>query len=180
MKKLNLIFYLLMISFVLHGQIAPSDHGFVFPLGCRAVLQMDSVKKDGTYNYSIILFEELSEVADTYNNDQLFFKDIPDNAIQIVFCVTTHGKNRQEVERNYRSALFIKSNHHKNLKYKADIQRVRSNDFENTSVVPVFKQIKNVELWPYLIQSIALYDFEIIPQSENDKNMTIKVSHDKE
>lgn len=180
MKKLNLILFLLMSSFVLLGQGSSADHGFVFPLGCRAVLQMDSTHKNGTYKYSVIYFEELPEVVDTYNNDALFFKDIPDNAIQIIFCISTHGKTRNEVEKNYRSALFVKSNHDKNLKYKADIQKMNSEEYQNTCVVPIFKQIKNVELWPYLIKSIALYDFEIIQQREVGKGITIKEApHDK-
>lgn len=174
MKKLNLILLLIMSSFTISGQINSSDHGFVFPLGCRAVLQMDSINKNGSYKYSVIYFEELPDVVDTYNNDALFFKDIPENAIQIVFGISTHGKNRNEVEKNYRSALFIKSNHKKNLKYKADIQKGNSEEYINTSVVPIFKQIKNVELWPYLINSIALYDFEIIKQGEVAKDIVIK------
>lgn len=177
MKQITLIILFLIMIIPLSGQNKSSDHGFIFPLGCRAVLQMDSVSKNGTYKYSVIYFEDLPEIVDTYNNDALFFKDIPDNAIEIVFCISTHGKNRNEVEKNYRTALFIKSNHKKNLKYKADIQKGNSTEYETTSVVPVFKQIKNVELWPYLIKSIALYDFEILKQGEVEKGMAIKETH---
>lgn len=180
MKKLNLLFILIFYIFSLHAQTNTSEHGFVFPLGCRAVLQIDSVTKSGMCKYSVIHFEEFPEVIDTYDNENIFFKDVPKNTIQVVFSISTHGKERNEVEKNYRSALFIKSNHPKKLKYKADILRANALDFTETSVMPVFNQVKAVELWPYLIQSIALYDFEIIPQNEVEKSISLKPTHEKQ
>ncbi|MGL5785480.1 MAG: hypothetical protein ACRCX4_01470 [Bacteroidales bacterium] len=178
MKKLNLLSILIFCIFSLHAQTNTSEHGFVFPLGCRAVLQIDPATKSGICKYTVIYFEEFPEVIDTYDNENIFFKNAPKNTIQVIFTVSTHGKERNEVEKNYRTSLFIKSNYAHKLKYKADILRTNATDFSETSVMPVFNQVKTVELWPYLIQSIALYDFEIIPQSEVEKSISLKTAHD--
>lgn len=174
MKKITLLLSLLFSSLGIASQTNSSNSGFVFPLGCRVVLQMDSIDKNGSYSYSVIYFEELPQIIDTHNNDDLFFKNIPTNAIQIIFGIATHGKNRNEVKKNYSTALFIKSNHLNNLKYKADILKEDTDTFKNTSVIPLFKQIKNGKTWPYLIHSITLYDFEAIKQDEVTKEIILK------
>ncbi|MGL5318888.1 MAG: hypothetical protein ACRC9Q_09410 [Bacteroidales bacterium] len=174
MKKFLLFPFVIMNALVLFGQTNSTGKEFILPLGCRVVLQVDSILRDGSCKYSVIYYEEFSQIIDTYDNEALFFKDVPDNAIQIVFSISTHGKTRTDVQKNYRSALFIKSNLPENIKYKADIQNGHSDEYINTSVYPVFKQIKSTELWPGLIKSITLYDFKILQPSEINSALTLR------
>jgi hypothetical protein len=56
--------------------------------------------------------------------------------------------------------MTLRNNTEKSLNYSADIVPYGKQEFENTSVTPLFPNVVNTEIWPYFIPVIALYDFK--------------------
>jgi hypothetical protein len=47
------------------------------------------------------------------------------------------------------------------LSYKAKIRTKPGGKYSETSIMPIFPNIYGIEMWPYKIESIVLYDFEL-------------------
>lgn len=95
-----------------------------------------------TINDSIKEFKIVSKIEDL------------SNTISVSFKFDKFGKNK---------ATILKMNNpfDKELNYKALISTSQNPNFEETSIVPVYPKIFTMEMWPYNIESIILYDFQL-------------------
>lgn len=150
-----IIFFCLLIC----EQSAAQEQGFVFPMGCRVVIQLDSIQSSGDVDYKVVYYEDFAEIIDTYDNISHFFADQPKNTVQFIFTVATHGKTKSEVERNYRSILLIRSRYPYELSYHAAISSPKTENLNPTKVLTLLPNVKNTELWQYYTDSVAIYDF---------------------
>ena len=62
---------------------------------------------------------------------------------------------------NNASLLKVSNPFTKQLSYQAKIRTKPSSKYSTTSIVPVFPKIYGIEMWPYKIESIILYDFKL-------------------
>ncbi|WP_159022875.1 hypothetical protein [Formosa sp. L2A11] len=162
MKKIILILTLI-ISSVIYSQDLPTEpaNGFAFPLGSKFTIKMhptDSIN----FDYSIIKFEPFQEIVDTYKNDSLFKDSNEKNdTIEFYFCLGTSGKTDEEKEKNMKILLLMKNRTENSFEYNSDIQTEENGEFNTTSNIGIYAGSKATEMWPYMIQQIALNAFKI-------------------
>ena len=159
MKKILIITFLA-ITYIAQAQELPSEpaNGFAFPIGSKFVIKLvpiDSVN----YDYSVISYEPFGEMVDTWKHDELFEEKGELNTIVFYFCLGTHGKTDQEKEKNKQVLLLMKNYSKVALNYTSEIQRQKDGDFEKTSNVGMFPNVKGMEMWPYMIYAIGLREF---------------------
>lgn len=175
-RGLHVLLFLQCIFFI--QQINAQEQGFVFPIGCRVVIQLDTLSQAGTTDYQVIYYEDFSEIVDTYDNINHFFIDQPKNTIQFVFTVATHGKTRSEVEKNYRSIFLVRSRYPYELSYSAAVSAHVSEEFAPAKVQTLIPNVKNTELWQYFTDSIAIYDFgKVLRKDMEQKKIRINQSN---
>lgn len=160
MKRYLLILFVI-TAFNGFAQNLPTEpaNGFAFPIGSKFTIKLvpvDSVK----FNYSIIKIEEFTEIIDTWENDKLFAENGENDTIDFYFCLATNGKTEDEKKKNMKVVLVFKNRSQYSMSYDSDIQRKENGEYEKTSNVGTFKGAKGTEMWPYMIQSIGLNNFE--------------------
>jgi hypothetical protein len=164
MKKLFFTIVICFMSGVLYAQVFDTipRNGFEFPLKSKITLKLVAIDSVN-YQYYIMSYKSFNKIIDTYENDKYLSKEVVDNTIELIFCVATHGKNKKEREANYQTLLLIKNGTKYPLTYRAKMKVGKSKSFESTSVVPLYPMVKNMEMWPYLIEKIALLEFKRMP-----------------
>lgn len=153
------------IFIILFGMIAISSYsqapanGFVFPIGSKFTLKLHPVDSLN-FNISVINIEPFTEIIDSWNNDHLF-KDIEgDDTIVCYFCLATHGDTEEQKEKNMKVYFLFKNYSKISLRYASDIQRKEDGEFTSTSNVGMIPKVKGIEMWPYMIYTIGLHDFQ--------------------
>ncbi len=161
MKKLILALFFGLITSGLSAQkfdtIAKS--GFSFPVKSRLILKLVPVDL-ASYKFYILHYERFNKIIDTYENEKYLAKPVADNTIELIFCVGTHGKAKKEKQANYKTLLLIRNGTKYPLEYRAKMKVQKSQTFESTSVVTLFPNVRTIEMWPYLIEKLALLDFK--------------------
>jgi len=109
--------------------------------------------ENGNYNYKITEAKDFDKILD--ENNGLLKNKLDTNQIKLVFCFGKFGGG-------VKTLLVIKSGLNVFLKYKAQIKRAQSNNFEKTSVEPLFPKVQSIEEWPYDISEIILSDFAVM------------------
>lgn len=165
MNKIFITFVIILLGVSAKNQTLDTipQEGFAFPIKSKITLKLvpaDSLK----YKYYILKYEPFDEIIDTYENDKYISKNLEENTIELIFCVGTHGDTEKEKKENYQSLLLIKNGTKYPLEYEADMRVYKKEEFEPTSVVPLYPNVKNMEMWPYLIEEIGLHGFR---QSKN-------------
>jgi hypothetical protein len=80
-------------------------------------------------------------------------KIVKENQLYIEFnIINENGMN---------SFLLVNNPFKINLIYKAKIYSKKTKAYEETSIIPILSGITGVEHWPYKIDEIILYDFEL-------------------
>jgi len=160
MKKL-LLFSFIVISSLTQAQELPTipANGFAFPLGTKFTIKLSAIDSTN-YNFSIIAFEPFEQTVDTWNNDTLFDKTGIDSTVSFYFCLGTHGETEEEKEKNMQVLLLMKNYSKMALKYSSDIQQKENGEFESTSNIGTFPGVKGMEMWPYMIYTIGLKEFQ--------------------
>ena len=161
MKKL-IIILILIISFGAYSQDLPTEaaNGFAFPLGTKFTIKLHPTDSTN-FNYSIIEFKPFQSIIDTWENDSLFKSEEKNGTIEFYFCLGTNGETEEERDKNMKVLLLMKNRTEYNLKYNSDIQIAEDGEFKYTSNVGTYSGAKGTEMWPYMIQQIALNDFRI-------------------
>lgn len=88
---------------------------------------------------------------------------ITDSSRTITFRFTYEGFGSDMA-----SYLKVMNPFGKILRYKAKIRTAPWRMYSETSIMPVFRKAFGIELWPYKIESIILYDFTV--EELKDKN----------
>jgi hypothetical protein len=162
MKNIILIL-LLATNFVGFSQELPTQpaNGFTIPIGTKFTIMLHPVDSI-SFNYSIIEIEPYQEIVDTWENDSLFNSEGLKGTIEFYFCLSTSGKTDKEKKENMQVVLIMKNRTDYSLSYMSDIQTKEDGDFEETSNIGTFSGAKGIEMWPYIIYQIGLYDFKIM------------------
>lgn len=66
---------------------------------------------------------------------------------------------KQEKEKNMKILLLLKNYSKIPLDYTSEIQQEENGEFQNTSNVGAYPNVKTMEMWPYMIYSIGLREF---------------------
>jgi len=160
MKKTLLLLVFVLSFTAFKAQILDSvpHDAFAFPLGRKVTIKLvpvDSVK----FQYYVTDISSFAEVVDTYKDNNLFSKKPEADTIELLFCIGTHGDTQEEREKNYKTLLILRNNLSFPLEYNADMRVYQQEEFEPTSVVTLFPGTLMREMWPYMIEEIALYNF---------------------
>ncbi|MFH0893438.1 MAG: hypothetical protein V2A54_03290 [Bacteroidota bacterium] len=136
----------------------PRD-GFSFPIRSKLILKMvetDSAK----YKYYILSYEPFDTIINTHEENSYLSEKPANNTIELLFCVGTHGETQKEKDKNLETLLILKNGMKDPIQYKADIIKYPKENFESTSVVPLYPGALTREMWPYFITEIGLHDFQ--------------------
>jgi hypothetical protein len=160
MNKLFLLIFLT-IGISSNAQDLPTEpeNGFAFPIGSKFTIKLyptDSIH----FDYSIIKFEPFQEIIDTWENDELFEGEGEKGTIDFFFCLGTSGETEEEKEKNMKVLLLMKNRTEFALNYNSDIQRTENGEFEKTSNIGTFPEVKGNEMWAYMIYQIGLNGFK--------------------
>ena len=160
MRKLFVILFSLIVI-ATYSQDLPSEpsNGFAFSIGTKFTIKLQAVDSLN-FDYSIIEFEQFEEVVDLFENDFLFTETGEDNTLTFYFCFGTIGETDEEKEKNMKVILLFKNYSKYALNYSSDILRDEEGEFEYTSNVGSFPEVKSMEMWPYMIYTIGLSEFQ--------------------
>lgn len=125
---------------------------------------IEAVRKEENkfiYSNSIKLFmgDSIYVEANATNGslvDFVIVKSISDSTktMSIKFYYDKFGQSNASI-------LKVTNLFKKTLYYKAKIKTSRMNRYSGTSIMPIYPRIFGMEMWPYKIESIILYDFEL-------------------
>lgn len=160
MKKILIVLFGL-ITTAVYAQQLPTipAKGFCFPIGTKFTLKLHPVDSIN-FDVSVIEFEPFTEIIHPWDNNVLFKDKGEDNTITCYFCFGTNGDTEEEKEKNMKIYFLFKNYSKESLQYISDIQNVEDGEFERTSNIGMFPGVKGTEIWPYMIYTIGLHDFQ--------------------
>ena len=109
---------------------------------------------NGKYDYKITEIKDFDKIIETSGRD-LFKNKLDTDQVKLFFCTGKFGYDNATV-------LVIRSGLKISLSYSAKIKREGADDFEKTSVEPLYPNVKSIEEWPYHISEIILSDFSVM------------------
>ena len=109
----------------------------------------------------LYISEKVYVEAETEGNNIISLKTVkeninPEKTIQITFEQTVEDDKHQRV------TLTVKNPFNKKLKYNALINILDYEGWHETSIIPIMPNIIGIEMWPDLIGSIVLKDWELL------------------
>lgn len=132
----------------------------VFTIKAQDIYEVKRESNKFIYGEAIKLFagDKIFVEANVINTSVKNFKIVnvisnPSNTITIEFKYGDFG-NQQA------SLLKVNNPFNQRLSYKAKIQTT-SNNFSETSILPVLPKIYSTEMWPNRIESIILSEFQL-------------------
>lgn len=132
-----------------------------FGLYQRVKFKLISDADSVNYKLNPISCTEFKDTLILGKTEQIFSKDLKEDEIEVVFSIGYYFEpNSKEGNNEPQSILIIKNNTPHSLKYNAKICVCGKDSFIDTSVAPIFAEISVIEIWPYCIEKIALYDFK--------------------
>ena len=136
--------------------------GYSFPLGVKLKLKLIHPENDtASYKYTIIDKEEFRDTLIVSDVQKYFSKNPEKDIIEVFFSMGYYSKPKKGEEKNkMQTIMTLRNNTEKRLNYSADILPYGKQEFESTSVTPLFSNVISTEIWPYFIPVIALYDFK--------------------
>lgn len=148
MKKLAFI-----TLFCLIGLTSFAQDENIIELGSEVTFTL-SKTAGNSFTYKITEIKKFNKKKVIVSDDVL--KDKADtNQVKLFFCKGKFGSDTKTL-------LIIKNGLKVSLKYAAKIKVGGKDYFENTSVEPLFPNVKSIEEWPYDIDEITLSDFSIM------------------
>lgn len=134
--------------------------GYSLKLGKR--IRLNLIPDTDSLNYKLdpITCTEFKDTLILSKAGKTFSEDLKQNEIEIISAIGYYLDPKNKTTNNPpQSILIIKNNTSHTLKYKAKICVCGKDTFIETSVVPVYKGIFSIEMWPYCIEKIMLYEF---------------------
>ncbi|MBF4491014.1 hypothetical protein IR010_00565 [Flavobacterium sp. MR2016-29] len=154
-----LTFFLSLTSFA-QELPSPYESGFEFPIGAKFTIKLNTADPENI-TYSIIKFEQFTEIIDSFDHDDLFEKDGEEGTIDFYFCLGSNGDTEAEKNKNMKVLLLFKNRTKLSLKYFSEIQLNEEEEFKETSNVGAHPGAIGNEMWPYMINMIRIRDFKI-------------------
>lgn len=112
-------------------------------------------------NSSIILFKnDTLRIKANFNNGKLIDYSVTSHPNEIANVITFDFR-LEKIETGNSAFLKIWNSFDKNLQYKAKIKIDANHGYIETDVNTVLPKLSSYEIWPYDIESIMLYDFEL-------------------
>jgi len=125
----------------------------IIALGSEVTFTLSKTIGDG-FTYKVTAIKQFNKNKVIITDDVL--KDRADtDQVKLYFCKGKFGNDTKTL-------LIIKNGLKVSLKYNAKIKVGGKDYFENTSVEPLFPNVKSIEEWPYNIDEISLSDFSVM------------------
>ncbi|WP_343914904.1 hypothetical protein [Aquimarina litoralis] len=165
MRKLTLILIIGLLSFNIQGQEKrkipdkfPTEFhsSFTFPLGSKIMLELKE-RKDGKYEYRVLSVDKIEGYYSFESGENLFELKPNENTVEILFMGAFYNEGKED--KDWKTLLMMRNNLKTPINYKADIKYYFKEEFENTSIVGAFPNVKTNEIWAHKIDFITLYDF---------------------
>ncbi|SHM06456.1 hypothetical protein [Chryseobacterium polytrichastri] len=156
MKKiLALLFLFLIIITQAQEKVSLNKGEIIIPIGEKILLNPE-FKGNKIISFKIIKEESITEKLDLLDMLQKFKKDdIKDNSIEFTFSeaqmMTTPVNILLTIQKTGKKMIF-----------KAKIRLKGASSYESTSIMPSVSNTSHIEQWKDNIDSIILYDFELI------------------
>ena len=135
----------------------------IFLMGCvssQEIYDANKYNNKFVYGESIKLFfgDKILVEADVDGKSIKNFRLVdsivdPSKTISFSFFKGSGGPNN--------TTLYVQNPFDLYLNYKAKIRTFPNKNYKSTSIVPIYPKIFCMELWPYSIESIILYDFKL-------------------
>lgn len=88
-------------------------------------------------------------------------KNGEEESIEFYFCLGTKGETEEEREKNMKVLLIMKNWTKYSFSYYSEIQTEEDGEFKKTSNVGTYSGAMGTEMWPYMIYSIGLTEFQV-------------------
>ena len=139
-----------------------------FSLGTRGTIQLipDS---SGRYKCSYLKIESCPEILDLSSTKELLSEKAAPGTIDFVFTIASQDETGNKKKKEYQAVLILKNGCEGIINYKAEIKLENKKDFEPTSVLFLAPNVLTTEMWPYFIEMIRLYRFELDPFGKKPK-----------
>ncbi|MCJ8154628.1 hypothetical protein MKJ01_12725 [Chryseobacterium sp. SSA4.19] len=149
--------FLILFTVIIHAQekILLKKGEITIPIGKKVILKPE-FKNDKIVNFEMISEENRTERKDMFEMLKSFKKDnIKDNTIEFTF-------SEAEMMNNPLFILLTIQKTGKKMNFKAKIRLKGSSIYHSTSIMPAHSNVTSIEQWKDTIDSIFLYDFELI------------------
>ncbi|WP_419869840.1 hypothetical protein [Chryseobacterium sp. CT-SW4] len=127
-----------------------------FKLGSKFSLKLVKNQK-GSFDYKIIRYEDFEKTFKLFETEKLFAKNPEKETIEVIFGIGYSRDGKEE--KDYKTVMLLRNNYDFPLQYDADIKIWNKDDFEKTTVTPLYPGTRHTEFWPYKIDYIALINF---------------------
>lgn len=156
MKKFLSLFILLFIITVnAQERVLIKKSEITIPIGKKIILKPE-FQKNKIINFELVSEENITEKKDMFDMLKNFKRDeTKDNSIELTF-------SESEMMGNSIFTLFTIQKTGKTMNFKAKIKLKGTTVYQSTSIMPSSSNAASVEQWRDNIDSIFLYDFELI------------------
>lgn len=156
MKKFLSLFILLFIITVnAQERVLIKKSEITIPIGKKIILKPE-FQKNKIINFELVSEENITEKKDMFDMLKNFKRDeTKDNSIELTF-------SESEMMGNSIFTLFTIQKTGKTMNFKAKIKLKGTTIYQSTSIMPSSSNAASVEQWRDNIDSIFLYDFELI------------------
>ena len=156
MKRIVSLFLLFFIMTV-HAQekILLKKGAITLPLGKKVILK-PAFENNKITDFEIVSEENSTEKKDMFDMLENFKKDdTEDNSIEFIF-------SEAKMMNDSIFTLFTVQKTGRKMNFKAKIRLKGSSLYHSTSIMPAHSNAASVEQWRDAIDSIFLYDFELV------------------
>ncbi|WP_445431226.1 hypothetical protein [Chryseobacterium indoltheticum] len=156
MKKfLSLFILLFIITINAQERVLIKKLEITIPIGKKIILKPE-FKKNKIINFELVSEENITEKKDMFDMLKNFKRDeTKDNSIEFTF-------SESEMMGNSIFTLLNIQKTGKTMNFKAKIKLKGTTIYQSTSIMPSSSNAASVEQWRDNIDSIFLYDFELI------------------
>ncbi|MCD0456558.1 hypothetical protein LPB85_14015 [Chryseobacterium sp. LC2016-27] len=156
MKKFLSLFILLFIITVnAQERVLIKKSEITIPIGKKIILKPE-FQKNRIINFELVSEENITEKKDMFDMLKNFKRDeTKDNSIELTF-------SESEMMGNSIFTLLTIQKTGKTMNFKAKIKLKGTTIYQSTSIMPSSSNAASVEQWRDNIDSIFLYDFELM------------------
>ena len=156
MKKFLSLFILLFIITVnAQERVLIKKSEITIPIGKKIILKPE-FQKNRIINFELVSEENITEKKDMFDMLKNFKRDeTKDNSIELTF-------SESEMMGNSIFTLLTIQKTGKTMNFKAKIKLKSTTIYQSTSIMPSSSNAASVEQWRDNIDSIFLYDFELM------------------
>ena len=145
---------------------SPADtvaNAMAFGLGSKMTLKL--VKNtSGSYDYRVIQYEEFTDCIRIQDTNTLLSAVPQKETIEVIFAIG-HYRDGNDKD-DYKTVMFSRNNYGFPLYYDAAFQTPDEEQLQQTTVKPLLPGTQHMELWPFLIDYMALINYRASAETQ--------------